>query len=829
MTPSASHLIVCSRSCSMRIFKLKPSLSNHTTILTELLRTLKPHPSPVISLTVDSTGTLLATGGADGLVKVWDIVGGYSTHTLRGHSGLVSCLRFFEVDPAALTNGHTKSPQKNRRKRKDQDEDMLDVELPGSKSTKGFRLASGGEDSQIRIWDLHTRACVSILESHVSVVRALDFSTTENALLSASRDKTVMIWDARTWKSRKIIPILESLETAGFLRSGLLFTGGESGRIRVWRVDSGQEITREQKSGNEEDIIVDSIRCESLDFLISIHSDHSLVLHSLESLSDFTDPIEPLPVLQRISGTHDEIVDMAYLMPDQSLLALATNSENVRIISLASSPVNSGIFQGQYFGADVALLQGHEDIVICLDVDWSGHWIATGAKDNSARIWRIDATSSSYSCYATFTGHAESIGAISFPHSPPPIASAAYTDPLSHPPPYLVTGSQDRTIKRWEINSKGTPNKASKALYTRKAHDKDINSIATHPTLPVFASASQDRTVKIWSSEEGEVQGILRGHRRGVWSVQFSPKDTPPLTGTQSSHRGLALTSSGDKTLKIWSLSDYSCLRTFEGHTNTVLKALWLIPSNIKASTLVASAGGDGLVKVWDAQTCECAATLDNHTDRIWALATHSSSGALVSGGADAVITFWKDTTIATASAAAEAATQRVEQDQELQNYIRTADYRSAITLALQLNHPARLLAVFTDTVNKVPPEEGSLSGVKSVDEVLGSLSDAQLLSLLKRVRDWNTNARASAVAQRILHCIFKMYPAKRITSIRGVGDVLDGIRAYTERHYKRVEELIEESWIIEYTLGQMGSLDGGFERLVMEQPTENGEDAIMA
>ena len=86
------------------------------------------------------------------------------------------------------------------------------------------------------------------------------------------------------------------------------------------------------------------------------------------------------------------------------MLALATNSEDIRIISLKSPSDDSAGMLGshsQYFGADVAILKGHDEIIICLDVDWSGHWMATGAKDNKAKLWRIDPSSSSYTCYAT--------------------------------------------------------------------------------------------------------------------------------------------------------------------------------------------------------------------------------------------------------------------------------------------------------------------------------------------------------------------------------------------------------------------------------------------
>ena len=81
----------------MRFFALNASDAEDDTIELELLRTLKPHTSPVVTLATDRTGTLVGTGGADGVVKVWDIRGGYTTHTFHGHGGVVSALHFFEV------------------------------------------------------------------------------------------------------------------------------------------------------------------------------------------------------------------------------------------------------------------------------------------------------------------------------------------------------------------------------------------------------------------------------------------------------------------------------------------------------------------------------------------------------------------------------------------------------------------------------------------------------------------------------------------------------------------------------------------------------------
>jgi U3 small nucleolar RNA-associated protein 13 len=589
--------------------------------------------------------------------------------------------------------------------------------------------------------------------------------------------------------------------------------------VRLWQTETGREVTTPQASGAEGDAIVSAIYFRGLPFILTVNTDHIIALHSVENLEYVEGTsLAPLREIKRISGTHDEIIDLGYLLPDKSLLALATNSEEIRIVSLAEG-------ENTYFGADVAQLQGHEDIIICLDIDWSGHWVATGAKDNTAKLWRIDAANNSYTCYATFTGHAESLGAVALPHTIPPVDSPAYKDPLSHPPKYLLTGSQDRTVKRWDVPAVGAT-KAPRALYTRKAHDKDINALDISSDSRLFASASQDKTVKIWSTEEGETIGVLRGHRRGVWSVKFAPLGTPIIVGENgpAAGKGLILTGSGDKTLKLWSLNDYSCIRTFEGHTNSVLKVAWLnLPKQEQGHkqkhVQIASAGGDGLVKVWDASTGECECTLDNHEDRVWAIAVHPENNTIVSGSGDSTVSFWADTTSATQAASSAAATQLVEQEQELQNYIHAGSYREAITLALQLNHPGRLLSLFTTVVTE-SADPTSLSGLHAVDTVLASLSDTQLFLLLLRLRDWNTNARTAPVAQRILWTLVRSYPASRFTNLkvkegkgRSVKEVVDALKAYTERHYRRMEELVDESYLVEYTLRSMGDVAfGGIE-----------------
>jgi homoserine O-acetyltransferase len=66
---------------------------------------------------------LLATGAADGAIKVWDIAGGYVTHTFRGPSVLVSALHFFE-----LAAGESKDDSGKNQKKKGKKLDKLSID-----------------------------------------------------------------------------------------------------------------------------------------------------------------------------------------------------------------------------------------------------------------------------------------------------------------------------------------------------------------------------------------------------------------------------------------------------------------------------------------------------------------------------------------------------------------------------------------------------------------------------------------------------------------------------------------------------------------------------
>lgn len=211
----------------------------------------------------------------------------------------------------------------------------------------------------------------------------------------------------------------------------------------------------------------------------------------------------------------------------------------------------------------------------------------------------------------------------------------------------------------------------------------------------------------------------------------------------------------------------------------------------------------------------ENVATLDNHEDKIWALATNRDASMLVSGGADSVISFWEDVTEAEEEEKTAANEEIILKAQDLANYVDAKDYTNAFLLALSMDQPRRLLGLLREIISD---EQSQI-----LPSVLAQLSTGDTFRLLEYIRDWNARSRDSDIAQSVLHTLFKTRTTAQIlaaapantgmeianseggkASSGNIGDILDALLPYTERHYARADRLEQESAFLDFMLAQM-------------------------
>jgi U3 small nucleolar RNA-associated protein 13 len=120
------------------------------------------------------------------------------------------------------------------------------------------------------------------------------------------------------------------------------------------------------------------------------------------------------------------------------------------------------------------------------------------------------------------------------------------------------------------------------------------------------------------------------------------------------------LTASSDATIRLWSVRNGSCLKTFSGHSGAVLQAAFCT-----AGTQVVSAGSDGLLKLWTIATGEHIGTFEAHDDKIWALDVGGENDSVVATGAvDGSLALWADVTKLDQEAATATLQEQLRQQQ---------------------------------------------------------------------------------------------------------------------------------------------------------------------
>lgn len=221
------------------------------------------------------------------------------------------------------------------------------------------------------------------------------------------------------------------------------------------------------------------------------------------------------------------------------------------------------------------------------------NWIAVGGDDMQVRIFNYNTSEK----VTQFEAHVDYIRCMAV-----------------HPTqPLLLTAGDDMVIKlwNWEQNWRN--------IETYKGHTSYVMSIAFNPKDPnTFASACMDRTVKVWSLGSPVPNFTLVAHEsNGVNYVDYYPFGDKPYL----------ITTSDDKTIKIFDYQSKSCIATLTGHSHNVSFAIFH-----PELPIIISGSEDSTVKVWNARSYKLEQTLNYGMERVWCVATRPNSNSVAMG-----------------------------------------------------------------------------------------------------------------------------------------------------------------------------------------------------
>ncbi|MEH1951304.1 MAG: serine/threonine-protein kinase [Nostoc sp.] len=295
------------------------------------------------------------------------------------------------------------------------------------------------------------------------------------------------------------------------------------------------------------------------------------------------------------------------------------------------------------------ILTGHSGTlssVNALAISPDGHTLVSGSDDKNIKLWDLN----TQRVLASLSGHSQAVKSVTF----------------SPDGQILATASDDKTIKLWQVET-------LKEISTLLGHSHAVKSVAFSPDGQILASGSWDKTVKLWDVNTGREICTITGHQLQVNSVAFSPQGQ------------LLASASYDRTIRLWQIPtrgrgagsrgqgdmNNAELKNYpQGAENISLFPLPPAPYPVEnrpcyslLSTLsghawavltvafspdgqiLATGSDDNTIKLWEVNTGQLICTLVGHSWSVVAVAFTADGETLLSASCDKTVKLWRVST----------------------------------------------------------------------------------------------------------------------------------------------------------------------------------------